>query len=67
MRKTLQAKYIASEIHPLLFISMWILYSIFSQPMANGPSAVLFVILFAADLPISFVVRHRYLQSTEVN
>jgi hypothetical protein len=55
MRKTLQAKYIASEIHALLFISMWILYSIFSQPMANVPSAVLFVILFAADLPISFV------------
>jgi Tol biopolymer transport system component len=55
MRKTLQAKYITSEIHALLFISMWVLYSLFSQPMANGPSAVLFVILFAADFPISFV------------
>ena len=55
MRKTLQAKYIASEIHALLFISMWILYSVFSQPMANGPSAVPFVILIVADLPISFV------------
>jgi len=55
MRKTLQAKYIASEIHALLFISMWVLYSVFSQPMANGPSAVLFAILLAIDLPISSV------------
>ena len=55
MRKTLQAKYIASEIHAVLFIAMWVLYSVFSQPLADGPSAVLFVILFIVDLPISFV------------
>jgi Tol biopolymer transport system component len=55
MRKTLRAKYIASEIHALLFISMWVLYSVFSQPLMNGPSALPFVILLIADLPISLV------------
>jgi len=54
MRKTLRAKYIASEIHALLFISMWVLYSVFSpQPLLNGPSALPFAILFVADLPLS--------------
>jgi Tol biopolymer transport system component len=55
MRKTLRAKYIASEIHALLFISMWIFYSVFSQPLMDGLSALPFLILFVADLPISFV------------
>jgi Tol biopolymer transport system component len=55
MRKSLRAKYIASEIHALLFISMWVLSSVFSQPLGDGPSALLFVILLIADLPISFV------------
>jgi hypothetical protein len=53
MRKTLRVKYIASEVHALLFISMWVLYFVFSQPLMNGPSAFPFVILFIADLPIS--------------
>jgi len=56
MRKTLRAKYIAPEIHALLFISMWVLYSVFSpQPLLNGPSALPFAILFVADLPLSLV------------
>jgi hypothetical protein len=55
MRKHLQAKYIASELHAFLFIAMWLLYSVFSQPLLNGPSAVPFAILFIADLPISLI------------
>jgi Tol biopolymer transport system component len=55
MRKTLRVKYIAAEVHALLFISMWVLYSVFSQPLMNGPSAFPFVILFIADLPISMI------------
>lgn len=55
MRESLRVKYIAAEIHALLFISMWVLYAGFSQPLANGPSNLPFVILLIADLPISFV------------
>jgi Tol biopolymer transport system component len=55
MRKTLLAKYIASEIHALLFICMWVLYSVFSQPLMDGLSVLPFVILFIADLPISLI------------
>jgi Tol biopolymer transport system component len=55
MRKTLRVKYIAAEIHALLFISMWVLYAGFSQPLANGPSNLPFVILLIADLPISLI------------
>jgi Tol biopolymer transport system component len=55
LRKVLRVKYIAAEIHALLFISMWILYFVFSQPLMNGPSSFLFVILFIADLPISVI------------
>ena len=55
MRKTLRTRYVASEIHALLFISMGALYAVFSQPLMNGPSALPFVILFIADLPISLV------------
>jgi Tol biopolymer transport system component len=55
MRETLRAKYIAAEIHALLFISMWVLYAGFSQPLADGPSSLPFVILLIADLPISLV------------
>jgi hypothetical protein len=55
MRKSVQARYIAAEIHAFLFISMWVLYVIFSQPMANGPSQFPFLILLIADLPISLI------------
>lgn len=55
MRKTLRFKYLASEVHALLFISMWAIYFVFSQPIMNGPSAFLFVILFIVDLPISMI------------
>jgi Tol biopolymer transport system component len=55
MRKTLRVKYIAAEVHALLFISMCVLYFVFSQPLMNGPSAFLFVILFIVDLPISMI------------
>jgi len=55
MRKTLRVKYIAAEIHALLFISMWGLYAGFSQPLANGPSNFPFVVLLIADLPISLI------------
>jgi Tol biopolymer transport system component len=55
MPETLRVKYIAAEIHALLFISMWVLYAGFSQPLANGPSELPFVILLIADLPISMV------------
>lgn len=54
MRKELQAKYLAAEIHALLFISMWVLNWAFSQPVTDGPSAFLFFLLHIADLPISF-------------
>jgi len=54
-RRTLSVKYIAAEVHALLFVSMWALYSIFSQPLLNGPSALPFIVLFFADLPISFI------------
>jgi hypothetical protein len=55
MRKILRVKYIAAEIHALLFISVWVLYAIFSQPVMNGPSSLPFLIVFIADLPISLV------------
>lgn len=55
MSKTLRFKYIASEVHAFLFVSMSLLYLVFAQPLANGPSAFLFVILFIADLPISMI------------
>jgi Tol biopolymer transport system component len=55
MRKTLRFKYILSEVHALLFISMWAIYFVFSQPIMNGPSAFLFAILFIVDLPISMI------------
>jgi hypothetical protein len=55
MRNNLRVKYIAAEIHALLFISMFVLYAGFSQPLSNGPSNFLFVILLIADLPISLV------------
>jgi WD40-like Beta Propeller Repeat len=55
MRKSLRIKYIAAEVHALLFIAMWVLYVVFSQPLMNGPSALPFVILFIADLPISMI------------
>jgi len=54
MRTTLRAKFIASEIHALLFVLMWVFYSLFSLPIADGPSRALFVILLVADLPVSF-------------
>jgi Tol biopolymer transport system component len=56
MRKTLRAKYIASEIHALLFVSMWALSWAFSQPLLDGLSFLPFIILFVVDLPISFIV-----------
>jgi WD40-like Beta Propeller Repeat len=55
MRTNLRVKYIAAEIHALLFVSMWLLYAGFSQPLADGPSKVPFVILLVADFPISLV------------
>jgi Tol biopolymer transport system component len=55
MRETLRVKYIAAEIHALLFVSMWVLYAGFSQPLGNGPSNLPFVILLIADLPISLI------------
>jgi Tol biopolymer transport system component len=55
VRKTLRVKYIAAEIHALLFISIWVFDFIFSQPLLNGPSAGPFVVILIADLPISFV------------
>jgi hypothetical protein len=55
MRETLRVKYIAAEIHAFLLTSMWVLYAGFSQPLANGPSNLPFVILLIADLPISLV------------
>ena len=55
MPKTLRFKYIACEVHALLFISMWAIYFVFSQPIMNGPSAFLFVILFIVDLPFSMI------------
>jgi WD40-like Beta Propeller Repeat len=54
MRKTLRAKYIASEIHALLFISVVVFYWAFSQLLMDGLSLLPFMILFVADLPISF-------------
>jgi Tol biopolymer transport system component len=51
--KTLRFKYVAAEVHALLFISMLVLYFAFSQPLMNGPSAFPFVLLLIADLPIS--------------
>jgi Tol biopolymer transport system component len=55
MRKTLRLKYIASEIHAFLFISMSAFYFATSQPLMDGLSALPFAILFVADLPISIV------------
>src|SRR5258708_2099654 len=55
MRKPTLVSYLASGIHALLFLSMWVLYAVFSHPLMNGPSALPFVILFIADLPISIV------------
>ena len=55
LRKALSVKYLAAEVHALLFVSMWALYLIFSQPLFDGPSAFPFLILFFADLPISFI------------
>jgi hypothetical protein len=55
MRKPMQAKYLGLLIHALLFLAMWGLYWAFALPMFNGPSALPFLILFIADLPISFV------------
>jgi Tol biopolymer transport system component len=55
MRKSLRVKFIAAEVHALLFISMWVLYFVFSQPLMDGPSAFPFVILLIADLPISLI------------
>lgn len=36
MQKTLRVKYIAAEVHAFLFISMWVLYFVFSQPLMDG-------------------------------
>src|SRR5579863_6162967 len=55
MPKILRAKYIASEIHAFLFISVLLFYFTSSQPLMDGLSALPFAILFTADLPISFV------------
>lgn len=55
MRSPMQAKYLAPRIHALLFLAMWGLYWAFALPVANGPSALPFLLLFIADLPISFV------------
>ncbi len=55
MRKTLRLKYVAAEVHALLFIFMWVLSFVFSQPLMDGPAGFLFLILFIADLPISFI------------
>jgi Tol biopolymer transport system component len=55
MRKPMQAKYLAPLIHALLYLVMWGLYWVFALPMANGPSALPFFVLFIADLPISFI------------
>ena len=55
MRNTLQARYVASEIHAFLFISVSIFYLASAQPIMDGLSALPFAILFFADLPISFV------------
>jgi hypothetical protein len=55
MRKPVQAKYIAPAIHALLFLAMWGLYWVSTQPLMDGPSALPFFILFIADLPISIV------------
>jgi len=45
---------------------MWILYFVFSQPVLDGPSAFLFVILFVADLPISFIAFSVMFTSSEM-
>lgn len=55
MRKPLLVRYIASEIHALLFIAMWGLYASFSQPLMDGLSSLPFYVLIVADLPISLV------------
>ncbi|HEY2461279.1 MAG TPA: hypothetical protein VGI16_10730 [Candidatus Acidoferrum sp.] len=65
MARTLRVKYIASEIHAFLFIFMWVLYFLFAQPLMNGPSGFLFVILFIFDLPISVIAFGVMFTSTE--
>ena len=55
MRKPIQAKYLAPLIHALLYLAMWGLYWAFAQPLAGGPAAPLFFLLFITDFPISFV------------
>jgi Tol biopolymer transport system component len=54
MRKPLRARFIASEAHALLFLTMWGLFLAFSRPLMDGPAALPFFVLFFADLPISF-------------
>ena len=62
----LRIKYLAPEVHALLFISMWILYFVFSQPVMDGPCGFLFVILLIADLPISFIAFSVMFTSSEM-
>jgi TolB protein len=55
MNRLSEAKYLAPTLHAILFTTAWSLYAVSGQPMMDGLSALPFLLLMIADLPISFV------------
>jgi hypothetical protein len=53
--RRLRPRYVAPLLHGILFASTWILYSIFPQPLLDGPAKWPFMVLWLADIPISVV------------
>jgi len=41
--------------HAFLFILTWVLYSLQSEPLLDGPSKWPFAAVFVGDLPLSFI------------
>jgi hypothetical protein len=54
-KRRLGPRYLAPLLHGILFASTWLLYSIFPQPLLDGPARWPFMVLWLADIPISLV------------
>src|ERR1700722_5673808 len=55
MSRPMRIKYLAPALHGLLFLSMLTLYWEFARALADSPARLLFLVLFVADFPISWV------------
>ncbi len=55
MHRLSKARYVAPTLHAILFLATWLAYTVSSQPLMDGITALPFFALFVADMPISIV------------